>query len=498
MFFGAVPGGERSTTGCRARSGERDLIVTCQECSTSFQLDDARIPASGARVRCSRCKHAFFLANPSASQSQAIESVVNEAIQGKDGRSPDAARDLVGAAGAEPDEDDWQFSEEIRVAGDEPDEADHARTSSPHPDSFDLTGDFGRGFDPDTLSREAPARPIPTPIASSADSATKPTRAKPAAAQAPAAVVAVPVKASVLEPKCDEPRREGSSFGSIDDFSSLIEDENLSIDLATGSVQEARRNVPRFEAAAAPGVSPAADDLGDPESWDIVGGDGARQAKSAVAALVRPPVAGPKAKTKKALDQAPLDLFADTDLPPIHDDQDESPATYQRFVGIGKLVGWCISALCIAVAGSALMRPEWSRWSEAQQRVELGPVIAETTRSGWLETSRAGFLFVVEGELRNTGSQPVAAVPVQLALLDRSGARLAAPPIRAGQPLAELALRESRPEELSSHLDRSISGWLATPLAPGEVRRFTAISRAEELPATARRVLLEAGRPAKP
>ncbi len=467
------------------------MIVTCQECSTSFQLDDARIPVSGARVRCSRCKHAFFLANPSASQSQAIESVVNEAIQGKAGRSPDAARDLAGAAGAEPDEDDWQFSEEIRVAGDEPDEADPARTSSPHPDSFDLTGDFGRGFDPDTLSREAPARPLPTPIAPSADSATKPTRAKPAAAQAPAAVTAMPLKASV-----PEPRREESSFGSIDDFSSLIDDENVSIDLATEPVPEARRNAPRFEASSAPVVSPAADDLGDPESWDIVGGDGARQAKSAVAALVRPPVSA--RKTKKALDQAPLDLFADTDLPPIHDDQDESPATYQRFVGVGKLVGWCVTALCIAVAGSALMRPEWSRWSEAQQRIELGPVIAETTRSGWLETSQAGFLFVVEGELRNTGSQLVAAVPVQFALLDRSGARLAAPPIRAGQPLAQLALRESRPEELSSHLDRSISGWLATPLAPGEVRRFTAISRAEELPDAARRVLLEAGRPAQP
>ncbi len=470
------------------RSGERDLIVTCQECSTSFQLDDARIPAAGARVRCSRCKHAFYLPNPSASQSQAIQAVVDEAIQGKLARSPDAAHDLTSANGADPEEDDWQFSQEIRVAGDEPDEGERARASSPHPDSFDLTGDFGRGFDPDTLSRAEPATPLPTATAAAATS----TRPKATATPAPAAAAATPVKAPA-----SEPRGEESSFGSIDDFSALIDDEDVSIDLATEPVPEASRHAPRFEPlAAAPAVTGASDDLGDPESWDIVGGDGARQAKSAVAALVRPPAVA--AKTKKVADKTPLDLFADTDLPPIRDDQDESPATYQRFVGVGKLVGWCVTALSIAVVGNSLMRPEWSRWPVARQRVEIGPFIAETTRTGWLETSRAGFLLVVEGELRNTGSQPVAPVPIQLALLDRSGERLAAPPIRAGQPFAELALRESRPEELSTQVHQSISGWLATPLAPGEVRRFTAISRANELPEAAHRVLLEAGQPAKP
>ncbi|MBW2233204.1 MAG: zinc-ribbon domain-containing protein, partial [Deltaproteobacteria bacterium] len=40
------------------------MIVTCTNCDTSFQLDDARVPNQGIRVRCSRCKEAFFLQHP--------------------------------------------------------------------------------------------------------------------------------------------------------------------------------------------------------------------------------------------------------------------------------------------------------------------------------------------------------------------------------------------------------------------------------------------------
>ena len=55
------------------------MIVTCQNCDTSFQLDDARVPPQGIRVRCSRCKQAFFLAHPSASPDEAIHAVAASA-----------------------------------------------------------------------------------------------------------------------------------------------------------------------------------------------------------------------------------------------------------------------------------------------------------------------------------------------------------------------------------------------------------------------------------
>jgi predicted Zn finger-like uncharacterized protein len=37
------------------------MIVTCESCKTLFELDPARIKGLGSKVRCSRCKHVFFV-----------------------------------------------------------------------------------------------------------------------------------------------------------------------------------------------------------------------------------------------------------------------------------------------------------------------------------------------------------------------------------------------------------------------------------------------------
>jgi predicted Zn finger-like uncharacterized protein len=38
------------------------MIVTCESCKTKFELDPARIKGVGSKVRCSRCKHIFYVA----------------------------------------------------------------------------------------------------------------------------------------------------------------------------------------------------------------------------------------------------------------------------------------------------------------------------------------------------------------------------------------------------------------------------------------------------
>ena len=37
------------------------MIVTCSECDTQFKLDDSKVSGNGLNVRCSVCKHAFFV-----------------------------------------------------------------------------------------------------------------------------------------------------------------------------------------------------------------------------------------------------------------------------------------------------------------------------------------------------------------------------------------------------------------------------------------------------
>lgn len=95
------------------------MIVVCERCSTRFQLDESRLPARGAQVRCSRCKHAFFVAPPGASADEVVEDVVAEATGPSGSTAPAATTDLDrtlfdAGAGANPDrdEDEWEFNED--------------------------------------------------------------------------------------------------------------------------------------------------------------------------------------------------------------------------------------------------------------------------------------------------------------------------------------------------------------------------------------------------
>ncbi len=128
------------------------MVIACSQCQTRFHVDDARIPEAGIRVRCSKCKHAFFVRPPSASPEAAVHEAAEAAVEAA-GESaglpaPEPAVDLpepvapaaepdleeppVDAAEPEPDprdafgeshesqpadeEDDWQFAIDPPVA----------------------------------------------------------------------------------------------------------------------------------------------------------------------------------------------------------------------------------------------------------------------------------------------------------------------------------------------------------------------------------------------
>ncbi len=50
------------------------MIITCASCLTKFNLDDSRISAKGVKVRCSRCKHVFYVVPPPETQEEVIEN----------------------------------------------------------------------------------------------------------------------------------------------------------------------------------------------------------------------------------------------------------------------------------------------------------------------------------------------------------------------------------------------------------------------------------------
>ena len=49
------------------------MIITCASCLTKFNLDDTRVQAKGVKVRCSRCKHVFYVVPPPETQEEIIE-----------------------------------------------------------------------------------------------------------------------------------------------------------------------------------------------------------------------------------------------------------------------------------------------------------------------------------------------------------------------------------------------------------------------------------------
>ena len=57
------------------------MIVTCASCLTKFNLEDSKIPARGAKVRCSRCKHVFFVPPLGPAQEEIVENFESFAKQ---------------------------------------------------------------------------------------------------------------------------------------------------------------------------------------------------------------------------------------------------------------------------------------------------------------------------------------------------------------------------------------------------------------------------------
>lgn len=54
------------------------MIVICEQCETRFKLDEERIPSGGARVRCSRCKHAFFLPAAGGDEPDLLDELIGQ------------------------------------------------------------------------------------------------------------------------------------------------------------------------------------------------------------------------------------------------------------------------------------------------------------------------------------------------------------------------------------------------------------------------------------
>ena len=105
------------------------MIITCASCLTKFNLDDSRIQAKGIKVRCSRCKHLFYVVPPPETKKEMIENAESfakyhadlmEAGEKKAGGPPEARVQKEAAVPGEEEDTAFLFSEKPPIEEAEP------------------------------------------------------------------------------------------------------------------------------------------------------------------------------------------------------------------------------------------------------------------------------------------------------------------------------------------------------------------------------------------
>lgn len=439
------------------------MIVTCQNCETSFQLDESRVPPQGIRVRCSRCKEAFFLAHPSASDADAIHGVAEDAATDPRSALPGTTQDLPGAAaavakpergaggGGDDDEHDWEFNLDPPRRG--RDESDVEPSGAVEDGGFELDRtEIGAGSG---LSLAGEDEATGAGLAAERDSA----------------------------------------FGSVDDYSSLMqEDDDAGASPATGPGETG----PGFDAPRARGgevgryaAAGTSDDLGDPESWDFFGdappAGAPAPSPGSEAALGRISLTTSDAATTGALpDFGALedDAYADAE-------EGTAPGAILGALGhAGSAVGWAITLGLVAVVLVAGFRGTAESLVRSSQQVGLGQQIAARDLAAhWVDTARGETLLSLRGALVNESGRAVALDGlVEVSLLDASGQPLDVPAQPAAVDLPDHAVRELAPDALRVAVDRSAWQLARASLEPDRPVAFQAIFR--DVPTRARRFAL--------
>lgn len=423
------------------------MIIICEKCDTRFNLDDSRIPADGVKVRCSRCKHAFFVQpeqTPGASDAEAAADLAHDAVA--DQASSSETQTL------EQGDDRTQMLEQGSVD-----------FSSPTRDDAEEESDWE--FNEDPAEHSATAAPERTVPESAGDLASE--------LSAPSVDLAGELAGEAAPTRAREPASLDAATADPDPMNEFLASET-----------------PPSETE---GLS--LDDLGSPEEWDLLGSDGPAPATEAEPEAV--PDAPPSAPRA-----APADAESGEAVDEIHFDEppaavveelplaSASPRSVQTGAGI---VAWAVTLVLLALAGWGSLVPR-STVPRHSLPTRLGELRVDGVEARIVENAVAGPLYVVSGELRNPGHGPShTGARVMIQLLDGSGAALDEAPVPLGVAPSEASLRMEEPELLLARQGDDADALARTTLAPGESVAIAALL--PRVPGRARGFRLELGSP---
>lgn len=495
------------------------MIITCAECATQFQLEDERVPSSGIRVRCSVCKHAFFVPHPDSLEEDSVDPVdrvVAGVLASEPLGVPESTADLgtpdppVGRDGG--GEESWEFGEGDRLsdASDDP----HGRFE----ESFEAAREavdalLGGPMQP---PEPAPAHPR------LADDGVPPDDAAVGAGSEPPAWDALEREPAPL----DDPWEKPAWSDEIPDLASAAPDQLAEpVGLAGGEEGPSSPDLEIDDHDASRWWDrelPEAADLqssehalpGDDELVFADEGDGDEQSALGEALDVF------EVEEPQEVDRDPLDVELSTPdathddaiaedwgldasdasergeeggvAAPAHaelgaaaplplgfampqDPEREQGSVVAWFARAGNGLGWSAVAILASATLWASVAPR-SNPALGQGALAVAGLEVTGVAGRWVENATLGALYVVSGELENPGSEtraPGARIVVRL--LDAEGLPVEEAAASVALPLGALALQAAGPDELRAAREAAALELARTPVAPGARLRFEAV-----------------------
>jgi predicted Zn finger-like uncharacterized protein len=409
------------------------LIVTCEQCATQFQLADAKVPVGGARVRCSRCKHAFFIEPPAREQAQdPVEHAAQAVLDSEAPPEPEATEDLADSEGAGAD-----FAHP-RGLRDENDLGSGDENDLSAGDESDLSGDADLTDESDWEFNEAPFG--------------------------------------------DDTPATDAGVAAQDAAREAIDDLLGSRPAATASKSRSQ------PVAFAPSADAEEEELGSPESWDLLAGDAPSSPTQASGAV------SPDNTALAGAPSIPEPMRAASVARPAVEawvDPSEPSRLLAWIARSGHAAGWSVTAGLFGLVAVATLGPGLSKESESALGTQhLAQLEAQAIAGRWVENAAAGSLFVVSGRLVNPTAAPLPLGTLAgVRLLDESGARLASEMAAIGPVMEPLDLREADPTVLQARQLEGGRSLATTALEPGQSIAFEAVVLS--VPAAASRFVLE-------
>jgi predicted Zn finger-like uncharacterized protein len=477
------------------------VIVTCEQCTTQFHLDDSKVPEDGIRVRCSRCKHVFLVESPSRNDLDRVEELARDAL---DFTAPNDV------------ESDWQFNEEVqserpgprdpdgRVAaeaavddllgadlGPSRDAADEFEAGAG--DSRATADDLDVGFGESGDSLDDLEADFGDPGDSMADfgSAFDLGGSDPEPEPEPDSHAGFDLQAPAafepeLEPELDPDPALAADAGSFEDpaDSSDLGRADLPPESGVGAAVHAADPAPVAAAATAAPDDEFSFELGDPEEWEEPEAPAPAPApiRAAAAAIEQVPSSAPLESVPSPLASAPVQPGIDASA--LEADLDKRPGA-ARVAQIHTVLAWAAVSVLCAYAGFSGLLPTAPAPPSSGVRWSIAGMDVHAIEGRWIENAAAGPIYVVSGDLRvGSAGSPEPSTLLRVRLVDAAGDPIASASAAVGPPLPKERLREWNLRDLRDEQEKGARRLARTPLQRGERRPFLAVLG--EVPPTAK------------